>query len=137
VLKHLRPGGPAIEVPDGVRVVGNVPYEQLATWFRAADACVSIPRSDSSPRSVWEAMACGCPCVLSELPWTSELIEDGRHALLVEPEPEATADALERVLADPGLAERLRREGRELVERHHDRNREMDRLKDLYARLAA
>ena len=37
------------------------PYERLADYFRAADACVSIPRTDSSPRSVWEAMACGCP----------------------------------------------------------------------------
>ena len=140
VLKHLGPGEPALagrSVPPGVRVVGNVPYEQLPAYFRAADVCLSIPRSDSSPRSVWEAMACGCPCVLSDLPWTRELIEDDRHALLVSPEPEATAASLERVLTDQGLADRLRVEGRALVERHHDRNVEMNRLSDLYATVAA
>jgi glycosyltransferase involved in cell wall biosynthesis len=82
-------------------------------------------------------MACGCPCVLSDLPWTRELIEDHRHALLVSPEPEATAASLELVLTDQGLADRLRVEGRALVERHHDRNVEMNRLSDLYATVAA
>jgi glycosyltransferase involved in cell wall biosynthesis len=116
--------------------VGRVPYEQLPDYFRAADACVSIPRSDSSPRSVWEAMACGCPCVLSDLPWTSELIEPGRHALVVEPQPGPTAAAVERVLTDAALAARLRAEGRALVEEHHDRRVEMDRLSGVYASVA-
>jgi glycosyltransferase involved in cell wall biosynthesis len=140
VLKHLSPGEPALagrRVPPGVRIVGNVPYEQLPAYFRAADVCLSIPQSDSSPRSVWEAMACACPCVLSDLPWTRELIEDDRHALLVSTEPEATAASLERVLTDQSLADRLRIEGRALVERHHDRNIEMDRLSELYATVAA
>jgi hypothetical protein len=33
-----------------------------------AGGLLSIPSSDSSPRSVWEAMACGCPVVLPDLP---------------------------------------------------------------------
>jgi hypothetical protein len=40
-------------------------------------------------------------------------------------------------LADQGLADRLRSEGRALVERHHDRNVEMNRLSELYATVAA
>ncbi len=89
VLKHIATDAPDIAgrpLPPGARVIGHVPYEQLADYYRAASVCVSIPMSDSSPRSVWEAMACGCPCVLSDLPWVHELIEDGRHALVVPPE---------------------------------------------------
>jgi L-malate glycosyltransferase len=139
IVKHLSTGEPDLDgrvKPPGVRLVGHVPYERMADYFKAADVCVSIPSSDSSPRSVWEAMACGCPCVLSELPWTQELIEDARHALVVAREPRAVAAALERVLTDRRLAALLGREGRALVETHHDRDAEMDRLSDLYARLA-
>jgi glycosyltransferase involved in cell wall biosynthesis len=132
------PGEPAGgELPPGVHSAGSVPYERLPLYFQAADACVSIPRSDSSPRSVWEAMACGCPCVLSDLPWTRELIEDGRQALLVEPRPEPVAAALERVLGDAALAETLRAQGRRIIELHHDRDAEMNRLEGLYAGLAS
>jgi glycosyltransferase involved in cell wall biosynthesis len=138
VLKHIGTGEPDIgrSLPAGSRVVGHVPYERLADWYRAADVCVSIPNSDSSPRSVWEAMACGCACVLSDLPWVHELIEDGRHALVVPPDPGAVATAIRRLLAEPGLAARIGAEARALVEAHRDQSAEMDRLSELYRSVA-
>ena len=47
------------------------------------------------------------------------------------------AAALQRVLGDATLAETLRAEGRRVVELHHDRDAEMDRLSRLYASLAS
>jgi len=122
--------------PGRVHLVGHVPYERMADYYRASDVCVSIASSDSSPRSAWEAMACGCPLVCSDLPWVHELIEHEKHALVVPIEAGAVAEAIERVLTEPGLAERLRRNARELVERHRDREAEMDRLAETYQSLA-
>ena len=62
VLKHsgveelLKPGW---RDAPGVKVVGHVEADEMIDLFRAAEVTVSIPRSDSSPRSVWEAMAAG------------------------------------------------------------------------------
>jgi glycosyltransferase involved in cell wall biosynthesis len=139
LLKHIGTGEPDVgrPLPDGVRVVGHVPYDAMADYYRAADVCVSIPDSDSSPRSVWEAMASGCACVLSDLPWVHELIVDGEHALVVPPRPDDVAAAIGRLLADAALRERLGRAARELVLRHRDRRAEMDRLAALYEALAA
>src|SRR4029453_9997195 len=103
---------------------------------RGAGFCGSIPASDSSPGSVWEAMASGCACVLSDLPWVHELIEDGRHALVVPPERGAVADALRRLRTEPGLADGIGMQARELVARHRDQRTEMDRLARLYEELA-
>ncbi len=134
ILKHMGAEGDRL---DGrVRVIGHVPYEQMAWYYQAADVCLSIPSSDSSPRSVWEAMACGCPLVVSDLPWVHELIEPGRDALVVPVDAAAVAAAILRVLGDPRLAERLSCRGRELAERHRDRRAEMDRLEGVYRSLA-
>ena len=84
--------------------MGHVPYEQMAAYYQAADVCVSIPSSDSSPRSVWEAMACGCPVVVSDLPWVHELIEPGCDALTVPIDAGALALAIDRILGDRELA---------------------------------
>ena len=119
-----------------MHLVGHVPYEQMADYYRAADVCVSIASSDSSPRSAWEALACGCPLVLSDLPWVHELIEPGRHAEVVPIDADAVAAALERVLTDAEHADRMRADGRALVERHRDSNAEMERLARAYADLA-
>jgi len=137
VLKHIGADVPDVgPLPPRTRLIGHVPYDALIAYYRAADAFVSVPRSDSSPRSVWEAMACGVPCVLSDLPWVHELIEDGRDALVVRPEPGAVADALLRVIDDPGLSARLAGAARRLVVEHRSREHEMDRLEGVYAELA-
>jgi glycosyltransferase involved in cell wall biosynthesis len=108
----------------------------MADYYRAADLCVSIASSDSSPRSAWEALACGCPLILSDLPWVHELIVPEQHALVVPIEADAVAAATERLLSDRELAARLSSEGRALVEKHRDRDVEMERLARAYAALA-
>jgi len=140
VLKHMRADARALErfADDGrVHVVGHVPYERMAWYYQAADVCVSIPSSDSSPRSVWEAMACGCPVVISDLPWVRELIVPERDALVVGIDEAGVAAAIRRVLDDDELAARLSACGRRLAETHRDRRAEMDRLADVYRRVAA
>jgi glycosyltransferase involved in cell wall biosynthesis len=139
VVKHQGGEEPelrALREADGVHAVGRVPYERIADYFRAADVCVSIPGTDSSPRSVWEAMACECACVLSDLPWVHELIRPGEHALAVPIEAGAVAGAIGRLLTDEALRQEIGRAGRALAQRERDRDTEMERLERLYYRLA-
>jgi glycosyltransferase involved in cell wall biosynthesis len=139
VLKHM--GAVRIELgemphAERVHLVGNVPYERMADYYRAADLCLSITSSDSSPRSVWEAMACGCPCVLSDLPWVDELVGPASAAATVPVDASAVAAVSIRVLEETGLARSLSEAGLGLVREHLDRAREMDRLAELLSGLA-
>jgi glycosyltransferase involved in cell wall biosynthesis len=139
VLLQARSDHPALTVlrhRERARIVGRVSYEQMAAYYRAADVCVSVASSDSSPRSVWEAMACGLPCVLSDIPWVPELIANEKHALVVPIDEVAVAEAVGRLLDDRLLAARISDAGRRLVERHRDRAREMDRLCEIYEQVA-
>jgi glycosyltransferase involved in cell wall biosynthesis len=139
VLKHMGTGAeelPGVGRGEGIHVVGHVPYDRMADYYRAADVCVSIASTDSSPRSVWEAMACGCPCVVSDLPWVDELLERDRDALVVPIDEERLADALLRVLGDRPLADSLSERGRVLVTRERNQSLEIDRLAGRYAALA-
>jgi glycosyltransferase involved in cell wall biosynthesis len=139
LLKHIHEDEPdlgPLRYPDRVHTIGYVPYEQMADYYRAADVCLSIPSSDSSPRSVWEAMGCGTPCVLSDLPWVHELIHDGREALVVPPDSQSVANAVVRLLGQQGLREEIAAGGRRLVELHRDRDAELDRLTEVYERVA-
>ena len=138
VLKH---GGGAEEVKGewanapGVKVIGRIEYADMADLFRAADLTVSIPTTDSSPRSVWEAMAAGSATVLSDLPWVHELIESERDALVVAPGAQSVAHAIERLIHDDALRERVVRSARQLVETHRDRTKELARVERCYLEL--
>ncbi len=138
VVKHMattdNPLG-AIPYADRVHVVGHVDYEQMPDYYRVADACLSITSSDSAPRSVFEAMACGAPCVISDLPWAHEQIADEREALIVPIHAGAVAGAVDRLLAEPELSTGVAGRARAFVEREHDREVHMDRLADTYRSL--
>jgi glycosyltransferase involved in cell wall biosynthesis len=105
-----------LRLREAVMMLASVPAERMPDVYRAADAVVSIPSSDSSPRSVWEALACGVPVVVSDLPWAREELEHGRHALLAPLKAEAVAEAIERALDD----DRLGSEGRALAQAELD-----------------
>lgn len=77
--------------------------------------CVQAPGGDMDgiPVSLMESMAMGIPSISTRLSGIPELIEDGVSGLLVEPgDPAALADAMERLVTDPGLAARLGAAGR-------------------------
>jgi glycosyltransferase involved in cell wall biosynthesis len=139
VLKH---SDDAVVPPEwsrapGVHLVGAVDADQMRDLFQAAELTVSIAASDSSPRSVWEAMACGSAAIVSDLPWVHELIVDGRHAAVVEPRPAAVAAAIERLLLGESERWRIVKAARELVERHRNRAVELSRIERCYRELAA
>jgi glycosyltransferase involved in cell wall biosynthesis len=124
LLKHGARGVPghlsaAIErlgLREAVIFLGVLPPERVADVYRAADVVVSIASSDSSPRSVWEALACGRPVVVSDLPWARDELEDGRHALFTPLDANAVADAVARALD----SDQLGREGRSLAQQELD-----------------
>lgn len=99
--------------PPGVTHVPWVPFADLGDEVRAATVCLGVfGRSERVgrvvPNKVWQAMAVGRPIVTADGPAPRELLTDGVDALLVPPgDPDALADALRRLAADPGLRARL------------------------------
>ena len=73
---------------------------------------VSVGFFEGRPNAVLEAMACGCPLVVSDIPAHREFLDEG-SALLVSPEvPAAIAQAIGSVLTAPDDAARRAKEAR-------------------------
>jgi glycosyltransferase involved in cell wall biosynthesis len=126
LLEALRAEAEALGL-DALNIRGARQQAEIRELLAAADVfvlpCVQAPDGDIDgiPVALMEAMACGVPVVSTRLSGIPELIEDGRSGLLVPPaDPQALADALARLVSEPGLQGRLSREGREKVEREFD-----------------
>lgn len=99
-----------------VRLAGFVDENALALRYAAADVCVVLSDYEGFGLPALEALCRGVPLVTSARPALSELF--GEAALLVDPgNPGEVATAVDRVLADPALAEDLRRRGQTLAAR--------------------
>lgn len=65
-------------------------------------------RWEGMPNALIEAMAHGLPCISTSVDGVTDVLDDGKSGLLVEPEnPKALALALDRVLTDHAMASRL------------------------------
>ncbi len=62
-------------VLDKVRFPGQVSQAELPDYYRAADLYVSASHSDGSSISLLEAMACGRPVLVSDIPGNLEWVE--------------------------------------------------------------
>ena len=87
-------------------------------WARmkSADVCVNISRVEGCPNVVIEAMACGCPLVVSDIPPHRELLDADTAIIVDRNNPHALADAIVRVLVEPEKSRRRARRAQALVE---------------------
>jgi glycosyltransferase involved in cell wall biosynthesis len=63
-----------LDLKDRVIWLGRLSYTEMADHYNGADIILSVPTSDSSPKSVYEAMFCRKPVVISNIQWASEIL---------------------------------------------------------------
>jgi glycosyltransferase involved in cell wall biosynthesis len=81
---------------------------------------------DGIPNVLIEALACGCPCVSTRLSGIPELVENSVTGLLAAPgDEQGLADAIQTMLTNPQLADRLAAAGRQRVAERFDIHRNM------------
>jgi L-malate glycosyltransferase len=101
---------------EDVRILDTVPYDQMPSLYRTADVTVSVPLSDATPMSLFEAMASGSPCVVCDLPSLREWVTDGETGYLAAAsDVKRVAEAMHTALEVGPKRERMRRAARELV----------------------
>lgn len=100
-----------LHLHERVHLVGH--SDTVGDYLTAADLVVLPSRSEGIPNVALEAMALGRPLVATAVGGTPEVVPDGIAGLLVPPEdPAALAQAMRRVLGEPGVADRLGARGR-------------------------
>ena len=125
-----------------VEFAGWLPNDKLRCRMRGALAvCVpSLAASDGDaeglPNVVLEAMAAGAPVIASRHAGIPEAVEDELTGLLVPPDdPQALADALQRVIEDPALRRRLGAAGRAAAARRFSAVEQSRRLESILQRV--
>ena len=120
-----------------VRTVGFVRKEgDMSVVLSCCDALVYPTRAENLAFTCLEALSCGVPVVSYDIGGQGEAIRDGVNGLLVPPNTGALLAAVERLVDDPALQQRLARGARETALRELDLDRYVDELVGYYEGLA-
>lgn len=99
--------------------------ERIHFLGRRSDAIYFLPKQDlfilpalrdASPRVVREAMACGVPCIVTDIPGARDLIENNKSGVLVPAaSPQEIANTIQELIDDPSRLKSLGKAARERI----------------------
>ncbi len=114
-------------VSESVQMAG--PTASVETVYHESDILL-LPAGEVTPLVLMEALAHETPTVAADMGAVSDIVVDGVTGVLVPSEdPTAMADAVVRLLSDPGYARRLAAAGRLHVARSFDETASHEHLR--------
>lgn len=125
-------------VADRIQFVGHVNHAQVPHELAQLDVYVALSRQESFGVAVIEAGAAARPVVVSDAGGLPEVVLDGVTGLVVPREnPQAAADAIECLLCDADLRQRMGAAARRHVAQHYSWDACVETMLKVYERLVA
>jgi glycosyltransferase involved in cell wall biosynthesis len=120
-------------VGSQVTFAGQVGQKHLPRYYRMADLYISPSHVDGSSVSLMEALACGLPCLVSDIPANKEWVFEGRNGWLF---PDGNADALAAkilgIIEDRKSLAKIGEHARHVAEERADWKRNFGKLLGAY-----
>jgi len=119
---------------DRVHFPGQISQMELPNYFHAADIYLSASLSDGSSVSLMEALACGIPALVSDIPGNREWVEAGKQGWLF---PVKNANVLRELILRSSVSKKSKDMGaqaRKAAEQRADwrkNKQELDRAYEL------
>jgi len=120
-----------LNLQQTVRFLGFQP--NLNNWFAMGDVTVLSSFYEGLPLVAIESLAASRAVVATAVDGTPEVVVDGISGKTVPPgQPVALAEAICGLLREPALLEKLGRQGRDLVQREFNQQRQVQQTAALY-----
>ncbi len=117
-MKNCKSIAEKYNISEKVEFVGFLPKDQWIDLSSRYDIFINTTDFDNQPVSVIEAMALGFPIVSTNVGGLQYLHNDGVDALMVEKNDiEGMSDAVERIISDDTLANRLSKNARKKAQK--------------------
>lgn len=118
---------------ERVYLGGQISNYDLPRFYRAADLYISASHSDGSSVSLMEALACGKPVVVSDIPGNSEWVTPYQQGwLFPDGNVDALADCILEAVTDPRRLEVMGVAARRLAEERADWRRNAEKMLEGY-----
>lgn len=132
--EHLARVARELGLAEAVHFLGG--RKDVPAILARATFGVLCSRQEGLSNAVMEGMAAGLPMVVTDAGGNAELVKDGARGFVVPPErPDALAQAMLRVLADPVRARRMGQAARRFVEEELGLDRMIAEHDRLYRRM--
>ncbi|BBO18586.1 conserved hypothetical protein [Candidatus Brocadia pituitae] len=116
-----------------IRLLGNIPHENIKFYYQMADLYISTWRQEPFGLVTLEALSCGLPVLSCPEGGTAEILHGLSNALLFkDSSPEAMAEKINYFLDHPGELDDIRNKCRKYVEDNYTWSMAANKLEQFF-----
>jgi glycosyltransferase involved in cell wall biosynthesis len=120
-------------VLEQIHFGGQVAQADLPRWYHMADLYISPSHVDGSSVSLMEALACGLPSLVSDIPGNKEWIEDGVNGWLFQDgDADDLAEKISRAIRNRKMFKKVGEAARKTAEEKADWKKNFGKLLEAY-----
>jgi glycosyltransferase involved in cell wall biosynthesis len=120
-------------VLDRVHFGGQVAHSDLPRWYHMADIYISPSHVDGSSVSLMQALACGVPCLVSDIPGDREWIVEGENGWLFrDGDADDLAEKILHAIENRRSFKKIGQSARKTAEQKADWQKNFGKLLDAY-----
>ena len=134
-LEHCRAEAYDLGISKQATFEGRVP--QVRDAYAAGHVVVLCSITEGFPYTLIEAMACGRPCVATNVGGVTEALGDDAGLVVPPRNPAALADACLKLLRDNGMRRKMGAAARERAIEHFTVDRAISAFDEMYTRLGS
>jgi len=134
-LEHCRAEAYDLGISKQATFEGRVP--QIRDAYAAGHVVVLCSITEGFPYTLIEAMACGRPCVATNVGGVTEALGDDAGLVVPPRNPAALADACLKLLRDNGMRRKMGAAARERAIEHFTVDRAISAFDEMYTRLGS
>jgi glycosyltransferase involved in cell wall biosynthesis len=132
-LEHM---AQSLEISDKIQFTGFLPHENIPSVLADTDIFAMPTLMESLGVSALEAQAMEVPVVSTRVGGIPEAVVDGLTGILVAPKNEQQlADALIKLINDPGLRNQMGKAGRKHVLKNYEWNTILTKMEGLFTQV--
>jgi len=121
------------DISDRVTYAGQIPQSELPRYYQMADLYISPSHVDGSSVSLMEALACGLPCLVSDIPANMEWVTDGVNGWLFQDgDANALAAKIKAILGTRKSLAKVGEAARRVAEEKADWKKNFQKLLETY-----
>ena len=121
---------------DRVTLVGPVLHNKIKIWMSFADAFILPSHSEGLPTVLFEALYAGTPSIFTRVGGVGDIVEDGRHAVLISPKSVREIEqAIAKLMDSSSVCNNLSTQGHKLIRDNFTWEINASRQIELYRRV--
>lgn len=124
-----------LNINHNIIFTGQVTGDDKWALYKNALMFVLPSYSENFGMSVVEAMACGCPVVISDKVGIYKEVADNNAGVIVKTNPESVEEGILKLLNDEKLRETISNNGKSMVEKFYDIDKVADEMIEVYERI--